>query len=610
MKKNRHKPANIQQAKLKKGSSGRERRPKGAQKPVQPQSLLFSNPKFLYCVVIITIIIFLSHWPALTAKALSVDDEQYLIKNELVQHPGWSSTGRFLTEVFKPSTVSGYYQPLSMISLMIDCGIGGKTSDTPTFNLAVFHGTSLILHIINVILIMCILYILFGNLWVAAGISLLFGIHPMTIEPVTWITERKTLLAAFFTLGSLTFYLVYVRKSGKKFYWAALVSYVLALMSKPTSTALPLIILLLDYWPLQRLRLNTFLEKVPFLIIGFLSAVITYISQSNTAKTVVYSIGQFILMVCHNLIFYLSKFLWPVNLSSFYPFPKPFDLSNTMVLAGVIGACLLTLVIIISIRWTKALMVGSLFFLLALFPTMGGIGFNNVIAADKYTYLPLVGLLISLGWFFTWLWGHAPQFLKQMPAKVGLTILILMIFLAEIGMTRNYLAYWRNSETLTRYMVSHAPQSSFLQNQFGLVLSDENKYEEAILHYQEAIQLQPNFGEAYNNLGVALLNLKRYDEALGYFKEAVRLQPGLYKTYNNIGNILVYQGKYDEAIQMYRKSLEIQPFYANTHKYLGKAFMAQGKFNEATNEFQEALRINPYLNDVQQYLNELPAQPK
>ncbi len=600
--KSQRKKANTQQSKHKKGSGGRERGSNGAQKSIQPQPLLFSNPKLLYCAVIIAIIISLSHWPSLSAKALSVDDQQYLTGNVLVQHPGWASTSRFLTEVFHPSTVSGYYQPLSMISLMIDCGVGGRVSDAPTFNLAVFHGTSLVLHILNVILIMLILYILFGNLWVAAGVGLLFGIHPMTVEPVTWITERKTLLAAFFTLGSLAFYLTYVRKSARKYYWAALAGYILALLSKPTSTALPLIFIVVDYWPLQRLRLNTFLEKIPFLIVGSLSAVITYISQSNTAKTVVYSTGQFLLMVCHNLVFYLSKFLWPVNLSSFYPFPKPFDLSNPMVLAGVIGTCLLTIVIIISLRWTKAFMAGGLFFLLAIFPTMGGIGFNNVIAADKYVYLPLTGLLISLGWFFTWLGEHASQFLKPRPIKVGLSIFILLIFIAEVGMTRNYLTYWRDSETLTRYMVSYAPQSSFLQNQFGLVLSSNNKYDEAILHYREAIRLQPNFAEAYNNLGVAFLNLKHNDEALGFFKEAVRLKAGLYKTYNNIGNILVYQGKYDEAIQMYRKSLEIRPYYANTHKYLGKAFMAQGKSDEAINEFKVALRINPYLNDVQQYL--------
>ncbi len=580
--------------------------PKG-QRSIEPGFLLFQNPQFIYCVIGIVIIILLSHWPVLSAKALSIDDDQYLIKNELVQHPGWLSTGRFFSEVLQPSSVRGYYHPLSMVSLMLDCVIGGKINDASVFNFSVFHGTSLILHIVNVILIMTMIYLLFGNVWVAAGISLLFGIHPLTVEPITWIAERKTLLAAFFTLWSLVFYIFYVRqsKSNLKFYWASLFSCLLALLSKPTSTALPLILLVLDFWPFQRLKPKAFIEKIPFIILGIASGLLTYISQSNTARIAIYSLRQFLLILCHNIVFYLSKAFWPVNLSSYYAFPKPLDLSHPDVLVGVIGTCLLILLILLSLRWTKAFFAGSLFFLLAIFPTMSGIGFNNVIAADKYVYLPLVGLLLFLGWFLTWLWGGMSRFHKLLTVKAGLLIFLVLISLAEIMATRKYLVYWQDSETLMRYNIDRAPQFPFLQNQFGLVLSGQGKYEEAIAHYLEAVKLQPNFGEAYNNLGVAQLHLKRFDEALASFTEAVRIQPYLNKTYNNIGNILAYQGKNDEALRMYGKSLEIDPLYANTHKHLGKVLMAQGRFKEAINEFREALRINPYLEEVREYLNQL-----
>lgn len=571
----------------------------------QSQSSMFHNPKYIYCIIIISVIICLSHWTALSAQAISFDDDQYLIKNELVQHPGWASIDRFVTEVFKPSTVNGYYQPLSMISLMLDCAMGGKTNDLPTFNFTVFHATSLILHILNTILIMTILFLLFDNIWIAMVISLFFGIHPMTIEPVTWIGERKTVLAAFFALSSLVMYLLYTCRSQKRFYWASFVSYLLALLSKPTTTTLPLVFLLLDYWPLQRLTRKAFLEKIPFLITGLGSAVITYISQSNTASTGVYSFHQFVLMFCHNVVFYLSKFFWPNHLSSFYPFPNPFDLSQPMVLFGVIGTCILTISILVSLRWTKAFFIGGLFFVITIFPTMGGIGFNNVIASDKYAYLPFVGLLLTFGWLFTWLAGQAPQFFQQMPVKIGVVILVSILSITEIIVTRNYFIYWQDSETLIAYMVKQTPRFSNLQNQFGLILADKAKYDEAVIHYREAIKLRPNFAEAYNNLAIALFNQQKYDQALVNYQEAIRFKPNSFKYYNNIGNLLVYQGKYAEAIIMYQSSLAIQPMYANTHKYLGNAYMAQGKIPEAIKEFQEALKIDPYLTDVQKVLDDL-----
>jgi Tfp pilus assembly protein PilF len=610
MSKSHHKQTKPPQSRQKNENN----RQKSNQRQAQPQSSIFQDPKFLYSIMIIIVIIYISHGTVLSAKAISFDDDQYLIKNELVQHPSWSSIDRFFTEVFKPSTVEGYYQPLSMVSLMLDCAMGGKINDLPTFNFTIFHAVNLILHIMNTILIMTILFLLFDNIWAAMVISLLFGIHPMTVEPITWISERKTLLAAFFALGSLAFYITYSKRSQKKFYWASLTSYVLALLSKPTTTTLPLVFLLLDYCapagarPLQRLKWKTLIEKIPFVGIGFVSGVITYISQSNTAKTTVYSIHQFVLIFCHNIMFYLSKIFWPINVSSFYPFPKPFDLSQPIVLTGVIVTCVLTILILVSLRWTKAFFTGGLFFVITIIPTMSVIGFNNVIAADKYAYLPLAGLVLTLGWLITRVGGQASRFFKLMPVKIGAVILILLLSIPEIILTHNYLNYWQDSETLIKYFVKQAPQNSFLQNQCGLILADKAKYDEAVVHYKKAINLQPNFAKAYNNLGVALLNQKKYGQAIFYFKEAIRLQPNLNKTYNNIGNILVYQEKYDEAVTMYRKSLEIQPVYANTHKYLGKAFMAQGKYTEAIKEFEEALRIDPYLVDLQKYLNELKAK--
>ncbi len=188
------------------------------------------------------------HWPALSAKAASFDDDQYLTENGLVKNPSLNSARRFLFEVLEPSTVEGYYQPLAMISLMLDYAAGGRET-----NLRPFHTTSLAFHTANTALVIVLLYMLFGNIWAAAGAGLLFGVHPMTVEPIPWVGERKTLLAAFFALWSLILYVRYSRNGGWKSYAGCFLMYLLALMSKPTSVPLPVVMFLMDYWPLERI---------------------------------------------------------------------------------------------------------------------------------------------------------------------------------------------------------------------------------------------------------------------------------------------------------------------------------------------------------------------
>ena len=339
---------------------GRSRRKVGQRskelsKHLSPKIGLLVSLIFIICTVVLMV-----HWPVLSAQALSFDDDMYLTENLLVQNPGWASTEQFLTEVLEPSTVGGYYQPLTMISLMLDYTMGGHSD-----NLMPFHCTSLALHIVNTALVIVLLYLLFGRAWVAAGVGLLFGLHPMTVETVAWVGERKTLLAAFFALWSLILYVRFTRKSNWSLYFGSMVMYVLALMSKPTSTPLPVLMLLMDYWPLERWKRRGFWEKLPFFIIGGIFAIITYVSQSRTAFAVLpdkYCTEHIGLVLCHNIIFYLYKIIWPVNLSSHYAFPEPLALSDPMVLIGVIGTCILIPLLLISLRWTRGILIGWLFF--------------------------------------------------------------------------------------------------------------------------------------------------------------------------------------------------------------------------------------------------------
>lgn len=371
-------------------------------------------------LVVVSAAVLVAHWPSLSAQAFMFDDEQCLTENLLVQNPGWASARRFLTEVLKPSTVRGYYQPLTMLSLMTDYALGGRPD-----NLYPFHRTNLTLHVMNTMLVIVLLYLLFGRAWVAAGVGLLFGLHPMTVEPIPWVGERKTLLAAFFALWCLILYVRYARRGNWRLYIGCMVMYVAALMSKPTSTPLPVLMLLMDYWPLRRFKRQLVLEKLPFFVVGAIFAIITYVSQSNTFGVRLpgeYGPERIPLTLCHNIIFYLYKIVWPANLSSHYAFPEVLGLSNPTVLAGVIGTCILIPLLVISLRWTRAALTGWMFFFVAIFPTMQIIAFNNIIASAKFAYLPSVGLLMVLASLLGWFCG-AHSVSKHAARYVAVTVI-------------------------------------------------------------------------------------------------------------------------------------------------------------------------------------------
>ena len=579
-------------------------------------------------IIVVALVVAAVHWPALSAKALSFDDDQYLTKNPLVQNPSGSAAGRFLTEVLEPSTVGGYYQPLTMISLMLDHASGGSAT-----NLRSFHRTSLALHVANTSLVIVLLYMLFGQPWVAAMAGLLFGVHPMTVEPIPWVGERKTLLAAFFSLWCLVFYVRYARTAGWKSYATCLVMYVLALMSKPTSTPLPVVMLLLDGWPLGRLSWRAVLEKVPFFLIAGISANITIISQKRTGAVVMpgeYPPTRIPFILCHNIMFYLVKPLWPTNLTPHNTFPRPFDLSNTTVLMSVIGTCVLIPAMLISLRWTRALLTGWLIFFVTVFPTMNIIGFSDVIASDKFAYLPSVGLLMILAFLLKRLWGQANQ--HVWPNKRGWAVLavVAVLTICEARTTRRQITYWQNTERIYTRMISFAPHAGYLyptvgyclhqrglpdeaieayrtairlnpEHRFvdythfllGNVLREQGKTEEAIEHYRESIRRNPNFADVYNNLGVAWAGIGEKDKAIQAYRKSLTIKQQNVDALNNLGILLGQQNRIEEATACYHKILQINPYHDGAYNGLAVNCIRQQKIDEAIQYFQKAIQINP-----------------
>jgi len=574
------------------GGAGKLTKSRSAERTSEIQLLIFLT-------VVVCVVVAGTHWPALSARALSFDDTQYMTENPLVQNPGWGSAKRFLSEVVEPSTVKGYYQPLSMISLMLDWALGGRPD-----NLRPFHRTSLMLHTVNTALIIVLLYLLFGSVWAAAGVGLLFGVHPMTVEPIPWVGERKTLLAAFFAFVSLVAYVGYARRGGRRLYLGCMGFYVLSLMSKPTGTLLPVAMLVMDYWPLKRWNRRVVLEKAPFLVICVVFALITYVSQSRTLAAKLpteFGPERVPLILCHNIVFYLYKIIWPVRLSSHYAFPQPLALSHPMVLGGVIGTCVLIVVLVVSLVWTRVVFAGWLFFFVAILPTMQIVGFSDVIASDKFAYMPSVGLLMVMAFWLVRLAGGEGE--RNVAVRRALLCAVVAIAGgAEMIATQRYLVHWRDTVTFTKHMLSLTPNVAPMHNHLAIALVGEGEFEEAMRHYRRAIEIRPGYSKAYNNLGGVLAQQERFDEAKKCFEKAIESEPDFVECYINLAGVARAQGKVEEAVGYLERALRIEPGSAEAHNHLGSILADGGRFDEAAVEFRLALEVRPrsvrFLNNL------------
>ena len=545
-----------------------------------------------FLILVVAVLVVWVHWPALSGRTLFFDDAQYLTENPVVQNPSWASAKRFLTEVSHPSTVRGYYQPLAMISLMVDVAMGGDPD-----HLAPFHRTSLALHVANTALVIVLIYMVFGQPWVAALLGLLFGLHPMTVEPVTWVSERKTTLSAFFALLSLVCFIRHARRPAWRWYAGCAAAYVLALMAKPTATTLPVALLLMDYWPLRRLSVRSALEKIPLFAITAVSAVVTVISQGRAASVQMPSqfdtAARIPLTLCHNVVFYLRKIVWPTDMSAFYPVPDPMALSEPMVLAGVIGTCLLTPALLISWRWTRAVLTGWLIYFVLIFPTLGLIGFTQMIAADKYAYLPAFGLLLILAWALMPLWRRVFGEALISGGQAGIVAVVLLLAALEVSATRGYLAHWRDKEALFRHMLSLTPRQPALHVGLGNALADQDRLDEAIRHFMQALRLEPHGSVPRNNLAAALAKQGKTAAAIKHYRLALRLDPNSAQTHYNLGALLVTQGELAPAVEHLSETLRLQPDLAKAHYNLALALSKQGKLDEAVQHHTECLRQIP-----------------
>jgi len=503
------------------------------------------------------------------------------------------------------------WHPLTTISHMLDCQLYG-------LNAGGHHATNVVLHIIAVLLLFWVLQQMTGATWRSALVAALFAVHPLHVESVAWVSERKDILSAVFFFLMLHAYSRYARTPSVMRYLAVVVLFAAGLMSKPMLVSAPIILLLLDYWPLRRFEQPSlmgktkasetdkqrrkirrlYLEKIPLFVLSAAACILTFVLQKRTAGAIpplpfLWRIQNAFV----SYVIYVWKTLWPARLAVFYPHPN-----DTLALWDVIFAILLLLAITAAVivfrKQRPYLLTGWFWYLIMLIPVIGIIQVGEQGHADRYTYLPHVGLFVAVVWFsidVATVRGSKPQVAVTTAAAV-----LVILALAWVAFIQT--SYWRNSEALWMHALAVTSDNDVAHNNLGYLCNDRGELDNAISHFESAARIRsgkrdPHYdlGSAFvqMNLGDALARKGRSDDAMVHYDEAIRLQPDYADAYYNRGTVLFAKGRIDEAITDLTKALEMHPNDADAHTSLGNALLQKGSLREAIAQYVTALALAP-----------------
>ena len=433
-----------------------------------------------------------------------------------------------------------------------------------------------------------------GLLLAALVAALLFGVHPLHVESVAWVSERKDVLSTLFFLGALLFYLRYqeLRRSG--FFALSFVAFVLSLLAKPMGVTLPLIMFLYDYLSARGWTTRTVQEKVPFLMVSILFGVIAVLNrQSPEGSYALYisSLGDNLLIASSGLIFYLGKILMPLQPSAFYPYPAEISLHLPTFFLPLMLLLVLVSGIWITRRYTRKVIFGSLFFFLTLLPVMSIVPFHGAAAADRFMYIPSIGLFYLAGVAFQKIYVWRVRWEKA--KKVSLAVLLRVIVTTLGTLTWQRSNVWQDSETLWLSVLKNYPEVPVAHNNLGNVYLKKGRLDAAISEYKMAISLNPSDAGLYNNLGAAYLKKGRLDAAIAEYQKAISLNPADALAHYNLGVAYGGKGKLDAAIAEYRKTISLNPTNAPAHSNLGIIYARKGELDAAIAEYKKAISLNP-----------------
>ncbi|MGZ6291132.1 MAG: tetratricopeptide repeat protein [Syntrophales bacterium] len=576
--------------------------------------------QFLICLIL-TVTVLAVFWQVKNNDFVNFDDPRCTTENLHIQ----SGLNLGLLKWAFTTSHAGYWQPLTWLSFAMDYQLFGLHAGG-------YHIVNLLFHTVNSLLLFLILSRMTHALWKSAFVAALFALHPIHVESVAWIAERKDVLSAFFWMLTMGSYVFYVEKPGVKKYLLTLFFFALGLMAKPMLVTLPFVLLLLDYWPLGRIRFNhssdvpkiseskkekkrarkissqakgkelspsdqsllwqrlwpVFREKVPFFALSAISSIVTAIGQQEVGameSLEILPIGARIGNALISYMRYIGMTIYPHGLAVFYPHAGTPPLWEVLLTAAFV--LIATLVII---RWAAKmpyLAMGWLWYLGTLVPVIGIIQVGMQSMADRYTYIPVIGLFVATAW-------AVPDIARNWRYRQYiLTAGALIVFSALMFSTWMQVKYWQNSITLFEHAIQVTDNNYLAHNNLGVALSDAGKKEEAMAHYREAIRIKPSYENAYFNLGNNLSAQGRTDDAVLYYQEALRLRPNYAKAHNNLARLLISKNMFKEAIGHFQEALKTEPTNAGMHYNLGIAWMSIDHFEDAIGQFQEAVRINP-----------------
>ena len=552
----------------------------------------------LFIGLFLTVATLVVFWQAHDHAFIGYDDTKYVTANYYVQ-AGLSKEG--LIWAFTTTHASNWH-PLTWLSHMLDCQLYG-------LNPRGHHLTNVFFHLLNTLLLFLVLQRMTGVPWRSGLVAALFALHPLHVESVAWVAERKDVLSTFFLFLTLLSYIWYVARPGFYRYLLILLFFALGLMAKPMLVTLPFVLLLLDYWPLRRIKsfqltrsdravttrpselnsqtLRLIWEKIPFFLLATASSTVTFLVQARGGAVASLEVFPFETRLANALVSYvryLGKMFWPQDLAVFYPHP-----GQSLPMWQAAGAGLLLLVISITVvrlgRRYPYLPVGWLWYIGTLVPVIGLVQVGAQAMADRYTYVPLIGLFLMIAW------GVADLLGSWRYGKPALAVAAPLLLSALMVCATFQVSYWKNSLTLFEHTLRVTSHNSQVHNNLGNVLTQKGKLQEAISHYTKALEISPNYAEAHINLGVALTRQGRLKEAIKHYSAALQLKSNSAELHNNLGVALFELGDIPGAIKNYLAAVQLKPDYAEAHNNLGNGLAKLGKLSEAEIHYAKALKL-------------------
>ena len=524
---------------------------------------------------------------------VNYDDNRYVYESAQVAR-GLTLNG--IAQVFIHGSYDNW-DPLTAISHMLDCQFYG-------LNAGGHHLTNILLHTATAILLFLVLRQMTGVLWRSAFVAAVFAIHPLRVESVAWVTERKDVLSGLFFMLTIGAYVRYARRPWSPArYGLVVLLFALGLMSKPMLVTLPFVLVLLDYWPLKRFsqpgnRLvpwRLIIEKIPLLVLSIALCVVTVLVEKNGIGSVeTYPIHLRIGNALISYVTYMWQMIYPAGLAVLYPYPAH-GLPVWEIITAILVLASVTAGVFIWRRTRPYLLVGWLWYLIMLVPVIGIVQVGLQARADRHTYLPQIGLYVLLTWGAADLcagWRHR----RVVLGGCSTIILVALIFCA-----RTQASYWRDSESLWTHTLACTPDNYMGHYDLGNALLQKGNVDDAIAHFQRALQIKADSAEVCYDLGNALLQKGNVDEAITQYQKALQINPDFAGAHNNLGNVLLKMGNVDEALAHFQKALQINPNSVEAHINLGNVLLKMGNVDEAITHFQKALQINP--NSVEAHNN-------